>query len=219
MISKQEQILKDISTSMFDLNSDAVKAGVNYALEEKIDAQLIIKEGLSTGMENIGNKFSSGEYFLSELIWAAHIMKEAMAILEPYLKATDIIPKGKIVIATVEGDLHDIGKNIAISLLKSAGFEIIDLGVDVSAEKILDMAKETNADIIALTALLSHVVPYMERTVKAINDSSIGNKVKILIGGRVFNEESSKRVGADAYAKDAWDGIAKAEELMSSLSK
>ena len=124
MISKQEQILKDISTSMVDLNSDAVKAGVNYALEEKIDAQLIIKEGLSTGMENIGNKFSSGEYFLSELIWAAHIMKEAMAILEPYLKATDIIPKGKIVIATVEGDLHDIGKNIAISLLRSAGFEM-----------------------------------------------------------------------------------------------
>lgn len=215
----QKQILKDLSKSMAGLDMDAVKAGVNKALETQIQAQLIIKDGLSPGMEDVGNKFASGEYFLSELIWAGEIMKEAMAIIEPHLETGEMVSAGRVVIATVEGDLHDIGKNIAVSMLKSAGFEVIDLGVDVPAAKIVEKAKETKADIVALTCLISHVIPFMEGTVKAIRESSIGDRIKILIGGRVYNEESSKKIGADAYARDAWDGIAKAEALISSTSK
>lgn len=219
MASKQEEILQSLSKSMIDLDLDAVKEYTKKALKAQIPSRLIIKDGLSTGMEDVGNKFTRGEYFLSELIWAGQIMKEAMTIIEPHLEAGGTASAGKIVIATVEGDLHDIGKNIAISMLKSAGFEVIDLGVDVPADRIVKTVKETDADIVALTALISHVLPYMEKTVKSVRESDIGNKVKILLGGRISDAEKAKKMGADAYAKDAWEGIAKAKELMSSVAK
>jgi 5-methyltetrahydrofolate--homocysteine methyltransferase len=166
-------------------------------------------------MEEVGKKFAQGEYFLSELIWAGEIMKEAMVILTPHYKAADRIYAGRVVIATVEGDLHDIGKNIAISMLRSAGFDVIDLGIDVPAEQILKKAIEYKADIVALSALLSIVQPYLEDAVRTLRSSSSGNKLKILLGGRIVNDEKAREMGADAYAKDAWDGVAKAKNLMS----
>ncbi len=214
----QERILQELSKSMIELDMDAVKAYTEKALHAGVSPRTIIKKGLSTGMEDVGNKFASGRYFLSELIWAGQIMKEATAIIEPYLEEGGAVSAGRVVIASVEGDLHDIGKNIAISMLKSAGFEVVDLGVDVPAERIVEKAKETDADIVALSALLSVVVPNVEKTVKAVRESSIGNKVKILLGGRVVDAEKAKRMRADAYARDAWDGIAKAKELMSSIA-
>ena len=165
----------------------------------------------------IGKRFSEGESFLSELIFAGHIMKEAMAILEPHLESEALSSEGKIVMATVEGDLHDIGKNIATTMLRSAGFEVIDLGIDVPAEEIERVAKEVDADIVALSALLSVVEPYVEKTVETLRKSRVLGRPKVLLGGRAINAGIAERVRADAYARDAWDGIAKAKELMASI--
>ena len=218
MSSKRERILRDLAESMISMELDAVKSGVAEALEAGIPAQRIITEALGVEMEHVGNKFAEGEYFLSELIFAGYIMQEALAVLEPHLEAGVTVSEGRVVIASVEGDLHDIGKNIAMSMLRSAGFEVIDLGVDVPAERIVEKAEEHDADIVALSALLSVVVPYMERTVRAVKESSIGGRVKVLLGGRAADIESARRMGADAYAHDAWEGISKAKELMASIA-
>jgi len=219
MSSEHDRILKDLAGSMIDMELEAAKAGVVEALGAGVPAKRIIEEGLGVGMEHIGNRFAAGEYFLSELIFAGYIMQEALAILEPHLEAGAAVSEGRVVIASVEGDLHDIGKNIAGSMLRSAGFEVIDLGVDVSPERIVEAAGEHGADIVALSALLSVVVPYMEETVRAVKESSIGGRVKVLIGGRAADVDSARRMGADAYAHDAWEGISKARELMASIAK
>lgn len=211
MAIEQEKIFHDL---MAELDMDGVKEETEKALKAEIPPQQIIK-GLSSGMEEVGKKFAQGEYFLSELIWAGEIMKEAMVILQPHYKAADRAYAGRVVIATVEGDLHDIGKNIAISMLRSAGFEVIDLGIDVPAEQILKKAIEYKADIVALSALISIVQPYLEDAVRTLRSSSSGEKLKILLGGRIVDDEKAREMGADAYAKDAWDGVAKAKNLMS----
>ncbi len=211
MVIEQESLFHDL---MVKLDMEMVKEETKKALEAEVSPQLII-DGLSSGMEDVGNKFAQGEFFLSELIWAGEIMKEAMVLLEPHYKAVDRDYVGKVVIATVEGDLHDIGKNIAISMLRSAGFDVIDLGVDVPAERILEKALENKADIVALSALLSIVQPYLEDAVRTMRSSNSGKKLKILLGGRIVDDEKAREMGADAYAKDAWDGVAKAKTLMS----
>lgn len=211
MVIEQESLFHDL---MVKLDMEMVKEETKKALEAEVSPQLII-DGLSSGMEDVGNKFAQGEFFLSELIWAGEIMKEAMVLLEPHYKAVDRDYVGKVVIATVEGDLHDIGKNIAISMLRSAGFDVIDLGVDVPAERILEKAIENKADIVALSALLSIVQPYLEDAVRTMRSSNSGKKLKILLGGRIVDDEKAREMGADAYAKDAWDGVAKAKTLMS----
>jgi len=214
MTTAQEPVLPALAHAMVTLDLEAVKAQTTTAIEEKISVQRIIAEGLGVGMEAVGSRFARGEYFLSELIWAGQIMKEAMALLAPHLLAAETVAAGRVVIATVEGDLHDIGKNIATSMLQSAGFEVIDLGVDVPATTIVAKARAVAADIIALSALLSMVQPYVEATVKAIRASTIGGTVKILLGGRIVDAEKAHAMGADAYARDAWDGVAKAKALM-----
>jgi 5-methyltetrahydrofolate--homocysteine methyltransferase len=219
MAAEQQQVFHALAQAMLDLDLERVKTQTAQALEATISPQRIITDGLGAGMEAVGTRFARGDYFLSELIWAGQIMKEAMALLAPHLHAGEKVSAGKVVIATVEGDLHDIGKNIATSMLQSAGFEVIDLGVDVPAAEIVAKAREVAADIIALSALLSMVQGYVEETVTTVRASSIGRKVKILLGGRIVDAEKAQAMGADAYARDAWDGIAKAKELMSKKAK
>jgi methylmalonyl-CoA mutase cobalamin-binding domain/chain len=219
MAAEQQPVLHALAQAMLDLDLERVKAQTAQALEATISPQRIITDGLGAGMEAVGSRFARGDYFLSELIWAGQIMKEAMALLDPHLHAGEKVSAGKVVIATVEGDLHDIGKNIATSMLQSAGFEVIDLGVNVPAAEIVAKAREVDADIVALSALLSMVQAYVEETVTTVRASSIGRKVKILLGGRIVDAEKAQAMGADAYARDAWDGIAKAKELMSKKAK
>lgn len=208
--------LNRISKALIDLDIDGTIAGVNVALEDGTPPQMIIKEGLSEGLDVIGEKFVKGEFFLSELIFAGHIVKEAMVIVEPRLEAGTKGSAGKVVLATVEGDLHDIGKNIAATMLKSAGFDVVDLGVDVSAEEIARVVEEVDADIVALSALLSVVEPYVVETIEVLKRTR-GDSTKVLLGGRASEAGMAERVKADAYANDAWDGMAKAKELMASL--
>jgi 5-methyltetrahydrofolate--homocysteine methyltransferase len=202
---------------MITLDLESVKTQSEKAIGQGIASQHIISS-LGEGMKVVGERFAKGEYFLSELIWAGHIMKEAMALIDPALSAAEIVSRGRIVFATVEGDLHDIGKNIAISMLQSAGFEVIDLGVDVPAARIVETAKTENADIIALSALLSFVEPYVIKTVQAIRNSEIGGHVLILLGGRILDKTKAEQFGADAFARDAWEGVARANELMTRIT-
>jgi methylmalonyl-CoA mutase cobalamin-binding domain/chain len=210
----ENNVLSRLSKSFVALELDDVLELVKEALEMRVQPQSVIKDGLIKGLDVIGSSFSRGESFLSEIIFAGYIMKEAMVIVEPHLKTGDMVSEGKIVVAVVEGDLHDIGKNMAATLFRSAGFEVIDLGVDVPAERIVKVTEEEEADIVALSALLSVVQPYVERTIESLRQSKIGDKVKILLGGRAIEAGMDDRVSADAYAHDAWDGIGKAKALM-----
>lgn len=212
-MTQSAELLQSLTQAMINLDLDAVKTQSEHAVTQDIVSQGIIAS-LGKGMQVVGERFAKGEYFLSELIWAGQIMKEAMDIIRPTLTATDSKSQGKIVFATVEGDLHDIGKNIAISMLQSAGFEVIDLGVDVPASRIIETAKAEDADIIALSALLSFVEPYVIKTVQAIRDSDIGGTIRILLGGRILDKGKAEEFGADVFARDAWEGVAQAKALM-----
>ena len=214
MTTEKDRNLNGIAEALTGLDMDAAIEGVNQALELGTSPQTIIKDGLGAGLDIVGKKFSDGEFFLSDLIFAGHIMKETTAILEPHLDSEATESEGVIVFATVEGDLHDIGKNIASTMLKSVGFKVVDLGVDVPAAEIVKAAEKEEADIVALSALLSVVEPYVIETIDAIKRSKVGGKTKVLLGGRAIEAGMAERVKADAYAQDAWDGIAKARELV-----
>ena len=214
MPTEIESTLSGIAEALTGLDMGGAIEGVNKALELGTTPQTIIKDGLGVGLDVVGKKFAGGEFFLSDLIFAGHIMKEATTILEPHMDLDASESEGVIVFATVEGDLHDIGKNIASTMLKSVGFKVVDLGVDVPAAEIVRVAEEVDADIVALSALLSVVEPYVVGTIDALKGSKVGAKTKVLLGGRAIEAGMAERVKADAYAQDAWDGIAKARELM-----
>jgi len=158
-------------------------------------------------MEKIGQRYESGEYFIAELIMSAEIFKEVMDIVKPKLSKGDLKPLGKLVIGTVQGDVHDIGKNIIATLLEANGFEVYDLGVDVAPESFVEKIKETNSEIICMSGLLTASFEGMKKTVDAIKEAGLRNKVKIVVGGNPVGERIAKYVGADAWANDATEGV------------
>jgi len=204
---KEKELLAKLRDSIVNLDIDGVKKASEEALTAGIPAYKAVIEGMAKGMEIVGQKYEAGEYFLAELIMAGETMKEGMAVLEPHLKAGDIKTAGKIVIGTVRGDLHDIGKNVVGTLLKAANFDIIDLGVDVSAEQFVEAVKKHNPDIVAMSALLTTTMIEMENIIKAIKETGLRRKVKVIIGGAPITPEYAKKIGADAAAKDAVEGV------------
>jgi 5-methyltetrahydrofolate--homocysteine methyltransferase len=214
-MNKQE-ILAKIANSLAELDSETLKTSLEDALQKKISVQDIIREGLGKGMEIVGERYERGEYFLSELIMAGVTMREGMVFIEPYIKGQTSETRGKILIGTVEGDLHDIGKNIVATMLRSAEFEVHDLGVDVSPDTFVKKTKELKPDIIALSALLSVTIGKVKETINAISDTSLRKDLKIIIGGSCLNPRISKELGADAFGRDAWDGVNQAKQLISS---
>jgi len=210
----KEEILEKISKAIVEFDMDNIKNLVNQALEAGIPALDIVTKGMAKGMEIVGKKYEEKEYFLAELIMAGEVMKTGMEVLEPHLKATPVGRKGVVVIGTVKGDLHDIGKNIVITLLKSSGFEVHDLGVDVDAQRFVEKVKETNADILALSALLTTTMVEMENVIKALKEASIRDKVKVIVGGAPITEEFASKIGADAFAVDAVQGVQKCKEMI-----
>ena len=206
--------MEKISKAIVEFDIDNIKNLVNQALEAGIPALDIVTKGMAKGMEIVGKKYEEKEYFLAELIMAGEVMKTGMEVLEPHLKATPVGRKGVVVIGTVKGDLHDIGKNIVITLLKSSGFEVHDLGVDVDAQRFVEKVKETNADILALSALLTTTMVEMENVIKALKEASIRDKVKVIVGGAPITEEFASKIGADAFAVDAVQGVQKCKEMI-----
>jgi len=200
-----KQVLNRIEELVLNLDEEGVKEATQDALRQGFSPQDIISEGLWEGMRQVGDKFEKGEYFLPELVVSAEAMKSALRTLYPQMRKIGIKPAGRIVLATPEGDIHDIGKNIVGALLEGNGFEVHDLGVDVPPERILERAKEVEADVIGMSALVSSGVSKMVETILLLKERNI--PAKVIIGGAASTPEAAKTTGADGYGKDAWEGI------------
>ena len=209
-------VMKTIAESLAGLDDSTLKATLEKAIEEGISVEKIIRDGIGKGMEDVGLRYENGEFFLSELIMAATLMKECMETIKPLLKVEDAkTSAGKVIIGTVAGDLHDIGKNIVIAMLESAGFQVTDLGVDVSPQKFVDAIKEQKPDIISMSVLLSATVDKIKETIEALEFVGIRDTVKVLVGGRALDNRLAREMGAYAYGDDAWDAVRKAKILLS----
>jgi 5-methyltetrahydrofolate--homocysteine methyltransferase len=184
-----------------------VKELTEAAIEAKIAPDEIVSEALTAGMQVVGEKFEEKEYFIPDMLASAEAVEVAMDILKPLLADANMKPKGRFAIATVKGDIHDIGKNILAIMLKGAGYEVEDLGIDVSAEKIVDYVKNENPDFIGLSALLTTTMLEMEVVIEALKEASLRDKVKILIGGAAVSDEYAEEIGADAFCLDAFTAI------------
>ncbi|MFH1882066.1 MAG: corrinoid protein, partial [Planctomycetota bacterium] len=181
------------------------------ALEEGTAAKNVLEEGLIAGMDVVGDRFKNNEIYIPEVLIAARAMKMAMEFLEPELIKAGVKPVGKFLVATVQGDLHDIGKNLVAMMLKGAGFEVIDLGVDVSPEKFVEQVKAKGAHLVGMSALLTTTMPGMEKTIKALKEAGVS--AKIMIGGAPVTQGYADKIGADGYAADAASAVDMAKSL------
>jgi 5-methyltetrahydrofolate--homocysteine methyltransferase len=186
-----------------------VKELVQQAVDRDVPAARILTEALNTGMEEVGQRYESGEYLIPDMLASAECIGEALTILEPLLVQEDVASKGKFVIATVQDDLHDIGKNIVATLLKGSGFEVIDLGASVPAEKIVETVKESEAQFVGLSALLTTTMENMHTVIEQLTEAGLRQQVKVLVGGAPVSAEFAERIGADLYCEDAFDAIDK----------
>ena len=196
-------ILQEISEKLQQGKTKDIKVLVPQALEEGVPAKEILNEGLLAGMSVIGVKFKNNEVFVPEVLIAARAMKTGTEILEPYLVSADVQPAGKVVLGTVRGDFHDIGKNLVKMMMEGKGLEVIDLGVDVAPEAYVAAAKEHGAGVIACSALLTTTMGEMKNVVDLCVAEGIRDKVKIMIGGAPITDAYCKEIGADAYTSDA----------------
>ncbi len=187
---------------------------VQKALEEKVPVETILREGLIAGMAVIGEQFKNNEVYVPEVLIAARAMKSGMAILKPLLADNKIEPVGTVVIGTVKGDLHDIGKNLVAMMLEGAGFRVIDAGIDVAPEKFIELAKENDADVIGMSALLTTTMPGMKGAIEAIKGTELADKVKTIIGGAPVTQRYADEIGAGGFAPDAASAVDKTKELL-----
>jgi methylmalonyl-CoA mutase cobalamin-binding domain/chain len=190
-----------------ELNLDDIQALVVACLEQGSDAEAIFQEGISAGLETVGRKFEEGEYFLADLIMAGEVVKEAMPLLKERMNKGDGKGKGKVILATVSGDIHEIGKNIVGMILSANGYDVIDLGVDVPVRKIIETVKETGARFIGLSALLTTMVGSIRDVVESSRTAGLRDRVKIVIGGACTSEDLCREMGADDYGETAIDAL------------
>ena len=195
-----------IAKSMAEIDFDGTVNACQDAMKEGLPAAKVVG-ALSDGMRVIGERFEAKEYFLSELIMAGEIMKEAQEVIRPYFKEGQVKVPGKVVMGTIEGDLHDIGKNIVVALLQSVGYQVTDLGVNVPASKFVETVRNVKPDVLGLSALLRATVPEMGNVIISLEKAGLRKDVKIVVGGLPLNEEYAKKLGADYYAPDAWKGV------------
>lgn len=208
----EEKHLAALKESIINLGFGTIEAAAREAMEAGIDPGTAITRGIVPGMAAVGEKFESGEYFLSELVVAAEVMKEGMKVINPYIKQEDRHVARKVVIATVEGDHHDLGKNIVTTLLISQGFDVIDLGIDVSPSRITDAVKEHQPDILGMSALLTLTMTKMGETIESLKESGLRDRVKVIVGGTPVTPEFAESIGADYRALNALEGVKKCVE-------
>ncbi len=195
--------LKDLILSMADIED--VKKAVNRALKSEVGSDSII-DALSGALEEVGERYEKGEFFLSELMMAGHLANEITLMLKPYLGRTDR-SLGKVVIGTVKGDIHDIGKNIVFMMLQAAGFEVIDLGIDVPVEKFTETIENDDVQVLGMSALLASTVDEMKNVIDALIEKGLRDRVKVIVGGRPVTKQFAEEIGADAYAEDAVEAV------------
>jgi len=196
-------ILEEISKNLQQGKAKTVKELVQQAIDEGMSAKVILEEGLLAGMNIIGVKFKNNEVYVPEVLIAARAMNAGTALLKPLLAEDGVEAKGKVILGTVKGDLHDIGKNLVRMMMEGKGLEVIDLGVDVPTQKFVDTAKETGAQIIACSALLTTTMGEMQNVVDAVKAAGMRDKVKIMIGGAPVTDNFCKQIDADYYTPDA----------------
>lgn len=208
-------ILDDVSAAVQAGKKKDVEALVQQAIDEGVSAQEILDGGLLAAMDIIGPKFKNNEIFVPEVLVAARAMNAGSALLKPLLAEAGTEPKGKAVIGTVKGDMHDIGKNLVRMMIEGKGIEINDLGVDVAPETFIDYIKSNpDLNLVCLSALLTTTLPALKDTVAAIKDAGLDSQVKILVGGAPVTQEYADEIGADGYSVDAGSAAAKAMELL-----
>ena len=189
------------------LGTPGVVELTRLALEKNISPEEIINRALTAGMRVVGEKFSTKEYFIPDMLASAEAVGEAMDILKPLLEAANVETKGKFAIATVQGDIHDIGKNIVAILLKGSGYEVHDLGIDVPTEKIIGFIKKENPDYLGLSALLTTTMTGMGVVIEALKDNGLRDSIRVLIGGAAVSNDYAQEIGADAYCLDGFQAI------------
>lgn len=204
----KEEIIQQFIDAIISMDIETAKKTCKDAISKGILPYKIIQEGIIEAVSIIGEKFEKEEYFLAELIMGGEIIKQSMNILEPHIKGnSNTNVRGKIVIGTAKGDLHDIGKNIVIMFLSAEGFDVLDLGVDVSPEKFIEAVKNIKPKILAISALVSSTMVEVKKVMTALNDAKLRDQVKIIVGGAPISQIFVDDIGADAYAKDVIDGV------------
>ena len=207
-------MLEDIRNLLLEFaDVEAVKKAVNEKLESGVDPIKII-DLLNQTLNEVGEKYEGGELFLSELMMVGYLASEITKLLEPHLIQAEMKARGKIVIGTVKGDIHDIGKNIVVMMLQSAGFEVVDLGIDVSAERFVEAVKDEEPDVLGMSALLTSTMNEMKSVTDSLEKSGLRSNVKVIVGGRPITDELAGEIGADGYAEDAVKAVRVIKELI-----
>ncbi|MEA3253921.1 MAG: corrinoid protein [Chloroflexota bacterium] len=206
--------LDELTKAVIEGDSDMATELTMKALKVNIPAQKILTEGLIPGIHKVGDLFGAGEYFLPELLVSGEAMSTAVEILEPELAKSDVPPKGRFLIGTVQGDVHDIGKNIVIMMMKGNGWEVTDLGVDVTPEAFCSAVKEGDYDILGLSALLTMTMPALVQTLEGLKAVDLRDKVKVIVGGAPITQEWADKAGFDGYASDASEAVKVAASLV-----
>ncbi|RLG23186.1 cobalamin-binding protein [Methanosarcinales archaeon] len=212
-----EDLLDQINKGILELNSNKVKALIREAIGQGIDVISLINDGLTAGLRKLGERFERGEAFLPELLKGAQIVQSSVSELEVNINEKDAIQnKGTLMIGTVEGDIHDVGKNIVCTVISSAGYRVIDLGVNVPTERFVEKVRAEKPDLLGLSALLTTTMINQRRVIDALEAEGLRKGLKVILGGAPVSQSWAKQVGADAYAEDAFSALRKVEDLMGS---
>jgi 5-methyltetrahydrofolate--homocysteine methyltransferase len=209
--------LKELYEAVVSGNAKATQAITKQALADGVDPLKLVNEYMVPAMDEVGRRFEANEYFVPELLISARAMKASLELIRPLLTARGDKPVGRVAIGTVKGDLHDIGKNLVGSLLEGGGFEVIDLGVNVSPEKFIATVNEKQANIIAMSALLTTTMPSMKTTIDALKQAGVREKVKVLIGGAPITQKYADEIGADGYSENAVGAVAMAKKAVAAV--
>jgi 5-methyltetrahydrofolate--homocysteine methyltransferase len=209
-----EKALEQIIDGIVKFDQDSIQEKVKEALAVGISPQKILNEGMIVAMGKVGRLFEEGEYFLPEMLVAAMTMQKGLEVIQPLLIKSGVKSAGKIVLGTVTGDLHDVGKNLVGMMLKGAGFEVIDVGVDVAPEKFVEALQGEDVKILALSALLTTTMPNMKTTIDAVKSAGLRSKIKVMVGGAPLSDAYAREIGADGYAPDASRAVGLAKSLV-----
>jgi len=206
----QSKVLQDLVKSITDYDEEAASAAAEKVVEEGVDSIEAIEHGVAVGLKKIGEDYERGETFLPELMMGANAAQKALKVLLEHMpQGSDYRGQGRIVIGTVEGDIHDIGKNIVAAMLRANGFDIVDLGVDVSIQRFVDSVKKFKPDVLGMSALLTNTMPKQEEVIQALKRENVRDSVRVILGGVPVTEEWVKKIGADDLGKDAMDTVQK----------
>ena len=206
--------LKKLYEAVLNGDSKASVAITKEAIAEKIDPLELVTGHMIPAMDEVGRRFECSEYFVPELLLSARAMKSALELIRPLLAASGAQPVGRVVIGTVKGDLHDIGKNLVSSMLEGSGFEVKDLGTDVSPEKFVEAVRESNAQVVCLSSLLTVTMPSMKTTITALENAGLRRQVKVLVGGAPVTSQYAQKIGADAYGENANSAVTLARKMV-----